>query len=160
MFFLKVIDDHVGDAVEAQDARLDDLLDHVEQPGCGLATRRIAAAPGEVGVDDGPLVRLPAAQGDAIDIRGEERAGLIDLFAHFHISQVHVGAGDEVDADLALVAPGTGADAIDIIERAQRLLQGQGDQPLDFLGRGVVVLDAGGDAGGGNTRKRLHGQAL
>ena len=153
LFFLKVVDDHVDDAIEPQQPRLNNLLDYVEQAVA-------IAAPSQVGIYDGALVGLPAAQADAIDVRGQEGAGLVEFFAHLHVGQVHVGAGLEVNAHLALIAPRTRTNAVDVVERAQRLLQWQDHQALDLFGGGVVVLDAGRDPGRGNARQLLYGQAV
>jgi len=66
----------------------------------------------------------------------------------------------EVDAHLARVAAGTGADAVDIVQRAQRLLQGDGHQPFDFFRGSIIVLDPGSNSRGGNAWVLFHRQAV
>ena len=151
-FLLDALDGDVGDAVEAQQLRLDDLAVYVEEAVP-------LSAPGDVGVDRRALVALPAADAHVADVGGEVSPDRLDPLAHLHGGDVHVGAGLELDAHRGVGGGRGGADAVDVAEQGQRLLQGAGDIPLHFLRRGGRVGDVDVHPERGNARERLQRQA-
>ena len=117
---------YIDDPVQAQEAGHNHLVDYVRQ------LSQFPATPGDAGMYDRTLSALPAEDPHLIDLCRQRATDLIDAVAHLHRRRIHIGPGDEFDSDRGAVGRGGRADALDIRQNGQRLLQRQSYVALDL----------------------------
>src|SRR5262249_5363903 len=105
------------------------------------------AAAGQDDRQDGKDRRRHLLYGE-LDADGQLGAGGADAFPGKVSRLLHVGAGTEVDGQVAAATDGLGADALDADDSADGLLQGDGDLQLR-----VAQVEAGLPGNDGNARE-------
>ena len=149
----------------ARDAGLQDaadLLDVVLQVLGDLLELDQPARPVDVQQHDRELRDVDLADGRFLDVAGHLGLGLVDLVANLLQGVVDIGFGQELHPDGRRALGGFGADLVDVAQVLDLLLDLDGDQVLDVLGRDAEVLrghdnDGYLDVGRGLTRQRHVG---
>ena len=122
-------------------------------------TKRVeVCVPIDAHTHDGILRRVIAQDEGPVHALGKPLA--IEVFANGLHRGVHIRVPPELKDNVGHARPGDGDDAHQVVHHAELLLDGTGDEILDFLRRGVGVLRANGEGGVGDVGHEGERQLL